>query len=441
MKSADVLFTLLLCDAIAKCNSIKAHVTIGANHNSYVRCNCPLDSNIYPTILEEIDYCQKVNEGYLMCDDAILSCEKVMLCWTPTESESFVCPCSWKVTTDAKISLDDKNGVQCSSTTNGEQTCEVSTQYAHFIGHDGNTMVEYCNKILADQGAICSNPIYVRDSVGAITQVDVYPNNDNTANSDPQETSVDDVSAGSSAKTLPRCPNTDPSGGSDMWQVSSTGSGCATLLYSSDFRTIGGNLMTYSASVNDSETCEAEYKQEISTLFTSSTLFSGTCKSYYVKSGVACLSSCYHAYDCYVGKEETYLDYASCAAAAGVEEHITVHGDDSKDETANLCYEYDYSKGPFKESPPEQRRCNDSSQKCVSWETVQFGDTTTSSGGCSRGMSNFCESMKGGSGEMTRCVECDGDLCNPIYSYNGADSRTKAGFVSLILAAAAMFIS
>jgi hypothetical protein len=225
--------------------------------------------------------------------------------------------------------------------------------------------------------------------------------------------------------SLPRCPNTEPSGGNDMWQVSPFGTYCATLLYSADFRVIQGDLLTYGVEVKDDATCEASYKW---TLNKFTTMSLGTCKSYYIMPGVACLSSCADLFDCYVSEDEQVLD-VSCASAAGVPEI-----DSSTDEEETVCYKYNYSKGPFSEDPPEETKCD---SPCVSYESVT-GDVTISIGRCTSGISNFCETMK--DGDTTKCVECVGKLCNPVYSYNGS-SVARASFVGIGLAVGAAVFS
>ena len=118
---------------------------------------------------------------------------------------------------------------------------------------------------------------------------------------------------------LPRCADTEPSGGSDLTQVSQTGDSCATLLHSADFRVIGGSLFTYAVEVEDASDCTANFQYAVN----GASLSSGRCKSYYVAPDVACLSGCHDPKgvgDCYVSASQESLDYPSCALAAGIKE-------------------------------------------------------------------------------------------------------------------------
>ncbi|KAL7540167.1 hypothetical protein ACHAXR_009910 [Thalassiosira sp. AJA248-18] len=278
-------------------------------------------------------------------------------------------------------------------------------------------MVEYCRRILDNEGRKCFNPFYVRGSIdGEITEVYPYPedvdasSSDNTATDDIESPEKISNNATAGGPALARCENTNPTTGNDDWLITQVdGSNCATLTYMSDYRTGGGDLMDYSTEVKDSETCYSTYKWKHNW----STLSSGSCQSYYVSEGVACLSSCHDNYDCYVSSEEVVLNAMSCAAAAGVEEALA-----EEDTPAPVCYEYNYSKGPFREEAPNERKCDSS---CFSLEST-LNDATISIGGCTSGMDNFC-SERNGNGDLTKCVECIGYLCNPVYSYNGSSSR------------------
>mmetsp|Transcript_34761 Transcript_34761/g.83124 ORF Transcript_34761/g.83124 Transcript_34761/m.83124 type:complete len:156 (+) Transcript_34761:70-537(+) len=85
------LSSLLYNPATARAEEVIARVTIGQSLG-FVRCSCPLDSSLLPSILEEVDYCDfRVASDALACNDAVLRCERLMMCWTPRDI--FVCPC------------------------------------------------------------------------------------------------------------------------------------------------------------------------------------------------------------------------------------------------------------------------------------------------------------------------------------------------------------
>jgi len=193
--------------------------------------------------------------------------------------------------------------------------------------------------------------------------------------------------------------------------------------------------MTYSVQVTDTSTCQADYEENVDV---SGTVPSGTCYSYLVESGVACLSGCASGLDCYVSEIEQVIAGGSCAAALGIEvpkndSALTGEGgtiEDGEDEDGKTtCYDFNYAHDPsYRMDPPEEREC---SSACVSYETVSAG-ITLSIGRCTSGIRDFCEEMQ--YGDISKCVECKEDLCNPVYYYNGSISLTGGlGLINLLL--------
>eukprot|EP00563_Minutocellus_polymorphus_P017595 CAMPEP_0197727328 /NCGR_PEP_ID=MMETSP1434-20131217/18860_1 /TAXON_ID=265543 /ORGANISM="Minutocellus polymorphus, Strain CCMP3303" /LENGTH=331 /DNA_ID=CAMNT_0043313477 /DNA_START=216 /DNA_END=1211 /DNA_ORIENTATION=- len=280
----------------------------------FVRCSCPLNpTSTYPTIITEFDFCDRRNENkaFLNCNDALLACgDGLMACWT----DGWTCPCPWSLTTEGLVVIGDSrdDGAVCSSSSSGDQTCNLKEGTVHLIGNDVGPMVKYCEH-LATQGRKCYNPFYVRDNNGTIVEVVPYPEDERPS---PDE---DDSNQTATGPTLPRCPNTEETNGNDDWWITQVeGTKCATLFYSSDYRSApggGGSVSIYSADIQDTETCDSNYKWK----HNFATVYSGNCRSYFVSEGVACLSSCHDKYDCYVSSQEVTLRADSCTSAAGVE--------------------------------------------------------------------------------------------------------------------------
>ncbi len=183
--------------------------------------------------------------------------------------------------------------------------------------------------------------------------------------------------------------------------------------------------MTYATQVDDATTCQAAYEENVDAL---GTVSSGTCYSYLLDSDVACLSVCASGSDCYVSENEHVIEDESCAAAMGAEVPNNdvaatgeegVIGEDGDGDGKTFCYDFTYAHDPsYRMDPPEERECSSS---CVSYETVSAG-ITLSIGRCTSGIRDFCEEMQ--DRDVSKCVECNGDLCNPVYYYNGSPSLT-----------------
>lgn len=343
--------------------------------------------------------------------------------------------CPWSVQTSGLVSGAEFSCLSVGPN-GGEQRCDFDGKTgAFFVAEDVASIVEYYKQL-------GGKSFFVRDHEGNISEVDPYPNEvaDNTnedADGTVSELLETEAANQAGGPALPRCENTDETPGNEDWWITKTGSHCATILYSSSYRSIdGGGHLTYSAEVTNADTCESVYEWKMNW----GTVREGTCKSYYLSDGIACLSSCHDKYDCYVSQNVVALRGASCSELVAAEGETTANesaddgGNGTEEGDGNLCYNYKYSKGPFKEAPPEQRECDSS---CVSYESTRGVDATISIGRCNSGIDNFCVEMND-DGAMTKCVECNGDLCNPVYSYNGGYGRALHFSVGVLFAASAV---
>jgi hypothetical protein len=148
------------------------------------------------------------------------------------------------------------------------------------------------------------------------------------------------------------------------------------VLHSTDARTICGTRITYSISVGSSNTCAASCEQAV--IFLALNSGAGSCKSYYVESGVACLSSCDDPYDCYVSETTQSLNYDECTSPAGVAEETSTTDGQSDNLT---CYKYRYSK-EVSEDTPQERQCNDpDTTRVIPTKSQQVQVITQSYGG------------------------------------------------------------